>query len=98
MRTIPFSEARAQLADVLRGVEAGDSPMVISRRGQASGVLMSFAQYQQLSGEGQGFGDRLDGWRAKYLALDLPGGDTTPVDADPFDGVRQPDDARDFAW
>lgn len=93
MQTIPFSEARAQLADVLRGVEAGDAPMVISRRGQASGVLMSFAQYQQLSGEGQGFADRLEGWRAKYLASDMPGDDVNP-----FDGVRQSDDARDFAW
>lgn len=92
MQSIPFSEARAQLADVLRGVEAGDAPLVISRRGQASGVLMSFAQYQQLSGEGLGFSDRLDGWRAKYLAPDVAD------DANPFDGVRQPDDVRDFTW
>lgn len=92
MQSIPFS-GQAQLADVLRGVEAGDAPMVISRREQASGVLMSFAQYQQLSGEGLGFADRLEDWRTKYLASDMPSDD-----ANPFDGVRQSDDARDFAW
>lgn len=93
MQTIPFSEARAQLADVLRGVESGDEPLMISRRGQASGVLMSVAQYQQLSGEAQGFAERLQAWRANWLdAAGVTG------DADPFADIRQTDAGRDFAW
>ena len=93
MQTIPFSEARAQLADVLRGVESGDEPLMISRRGQASGVLMSVAHYQQLSGEAQGFLDRLQVWRANWLdAADVSGKD------DPFADIRQKDAGRDFAW
>ena len=93
MQTIPFSEARAQLADVLRGVESGDEPLVISRRGQASGVLMSVAQYQQLSGEAQGFAERVQVWRSNWL--DAAG---TTKDSDPFAGVRQTDAGRDFTW
>ena len=92
MQFIPFSEARAQLANVLRGVESGDAPLVISRRGQASGVLMSFAQYQQLTGECVGFADCLDDWRTKYLAQDMH------HEVKPFDSVRQLDDVRDFTW
>ncbi|MGQ0711902.1 MAG: type II toxin-antitoxin system Phd/YefM family antitoxin [Rhodoferax sp.] len=93
MQIIPFSEVRAQLAEVLRGVESGEAPMVISRRGHASGVLMSYAQYQQLSGEALGFADRLQAWRAQHLAA----GAGAP-DADPFEGVRQRDEARPFTW
>ena len=91
MQTIPFSEARAQLADVMRGVETGE-PMVISRRGQASSVLMSLSQYQQLSGEGLGFSERLDRWRATQLSL------AQLEDSDPFEDVRQGDDSRNFEW
>lgn len=93
MQTLPFSEVRAQLADALRGVEAGE-PVVISRRGQAAGVLMSFAQYQQLGG-GTGFADQLARWRLEY-APDADMG--VASEADPFEGVRQADAGRDFAW
>lgn len=93
MHTIPFSEARAQLADVLRGVESGEAPMLISRRGHASGVLMSYTQYQQLSGEALGFADRLQAWRAQYLAADASEHHTNP-----FADVRQLDEPRPFAW
>jgi len=93
MQTIPFSEARAQLADVLRGVESGDEPLMISRRGQASGVLMSVAQYQQLSGESQGFADRLQAWRSNWLEAAMATDDT-----DPFAEIRQTDAGRDFRW
>ena len=55
MQSLPFSAARAQLSEALRSLEAGDAPMMISRRGQAAGVLMSVAQY------------RLKAWRDQYL-------------------------------
>lgn len=97
MQTIPFSEVRAQLADALRSVEAGDEPVLISRRGQAAGVLMSFRQYQHLSGAGLGFSAQLQRWRSTYLAQTAGEGDAN-VNLNPFEGVRQADEARKFAW
>jgi len=93
MQTLPFSEARAQLADVLRGVEAGQEPVLISRRGAAAGVLMSLEQYQRLGGGAAGFAARLNRWRAEYLAA-VNGS----AEKDPFEDVRQNGPAREFAW
>jgi prevent-host-death family protein len=93
METLPFSEARAHLADALRRVESGHEPVLISRRGQGAGVLMSFEQYQGLNDKADGFTQCLERWRATYLplAVDADG-------ADPFSDVRQADAARDFSW
>lgn len=93
MQTLPFSEARAHLADALRRVEAGHEPVLISRRGQGAGVLMSFEQYQGLSHQAPGFGPRLDAWRSAHVES----AQGEPQD-DPFANVRQNDDARSFAW
>ena len=93
MQTIPFSEARAQLASALRSVEAGSAPFSMSRRGQVAGVLMSFEQYQRLSGEAIGFVEKLNHWRAVYLAPEV-----AVSDGDHFTGLRQPDAAREFFW
>ena len=104
MQTLPFSEARAQLAEVLRGIEAGEAPVLISRRGHASGVLMSVARYQQLSGAGGSVVDCLQNWRANHLAQTLESaepagpGEAAAGQADPFEGVRQADVPRPFAW
>lgn len=93
MRTLPFSEARAHLADALRDVEAGNAPFSISRRGQVAGVLMSFEQYQRMSGGATGFAEKLKLWRTEQLTA--PNG--MPED-DPFADLRQTDSAREFAW
>jgi len=93
MQVLPFSEARAQLAQALRRVEAGDQPFSISRRGQVAGVLMSFEQYQRLSGKPTGFAEKLQAWRTHYLTPDQAG-----LVEDPFAGVRQLDAAREFSW
>lgn len=93
MRTLPFSEARAHLADALRSVEADNEPFSISRRGQVAGVLMSFEQYQRLSGGATGFAEKLDHWRTTYRASDT----AVPGD-DPFANVRQADAGREFSW
>jgi prevent-host-death family protein len=93
MQTLPFSEARAQLADALRRVESGHEPLLISRRGQGAGVLMSLDQYQGLSDKASGFAERLERWRA----ADLQTADSASTD-DPFQGTRQKDSGRDFAW
>ena len=93
MQTLPFSEARAQLAHALRSVEAGNEPFSISRRGQVAGVLMSFVQYQRMSGAATGFAEKLKLWRAEpsNMLSDI-------VEDDPFDGVRQVDGGREFSW
>ncbi|MFC4523585.1 type II toxin-antitoxin system Phd/YefM family antitoxin [Cupriavidus pinatubonensis] len=90
MQAIPFSEARAHLAEALRGVEVAQEPLVISRRGQAAGVLMSWSQYRQLVGASSGFAARLAEWRQDFVG--------TEDEADPFEGVRQPDTGRPFSW
>ena len=93
MQTLPFSEARAQLANALRSVEAGNEPFSISRRGQVAGVLMSFEQYQRMSGAATGFAERLQHWRCEQLpALNGISED------DPFAQVRQTDKEREFSW
>ena len=93
MQSLPFSAARAQLSEALRGLEAGDAPMMISRRGQAAGVLMSMAQYRQLSGAGAGFSERLKAWRDQYLREA-----DASAEADSLAELRQPDAGRDFEW
>ncbi|HEY5579660.1 MAG TPA: type II toxin-antitoxin system Phd/YefM family antitoxin [Rhodoferax sp.] len=93
MQTLPFSEARARLADVLRRVEAGPEPVLISRRGAAAGVLMSFEQYQSLGGAATGFAARLKRWRAEYLAAGHGS-----AEKDPFEDVRQNETTREFSW
>lgn len=93
MQTLPFSEARAQLADVLRRVEAELEPVLISRRGAPTGVLMSFEQYQRLGDDANGFAARLKRWRAEYLASG-----TGAEETDPFEDVRQNEPSREFSW
>lgn len=93
MQTLPFSEARAQLAHALRSVEAGNEPFSISRRGQVAGVLMSFEQYQRMSGVATGFAEKLKLWRAE--SLNLPSGRD---EDDPFADVRQKEGGREFSW
>lgn len=93
MQTLPFSKARAQLAQALRSVEAGNEPFSISRRGQVAGVLMSFEQYQRMGGVATGFAEKLKLWRAEPLNL-LSG----TAEGDPFADVRQEDGGREFSW
>lgn len=92
MQHIPLSQARANLADTLRSVEAGTEPALISRRGEPAAVLMSLAQYRRLSGAPQDFAGLLDGWRQHYLNLPDAASD------DPWADVRDPSPGRDVAW
>ena len=92
MQIIPFSEARAQLANALRSVEAGHEPFSISRRGQVAGVLMSYEQYQRMGGAATGFAEKLKQWRTEQLTT--PGG---TLEDDPFANLRQTDTAREFS-
>lgn len=93
MQTIPFSEARAHLAEALREVAASQEPVMISRRGQAAGVLMPIAKYRQLcgtDGTNARFTAQLSKWRAQH-AQPEQGEDFSPPDRDQSDG-------REFSW
>lgn len=90
MQSMPFSEVRANLAETLLRVETSQEPLLISRRGEAAGVLLSPVQYQQLAGAPADFASRLSQWRAQYQpTIDV---------ADPFAYVRAKDNGRDFSW
>ncbi|MEJ8857658.1 type II toxin-antitoxin system Phd/YefM family antitoxin [Variovorax robiniae] len=96
MQQIPFSQARANLADTLRSVETGNEPALISRRGAPAAVLMSVAQFRRLSASAQGFASKLDDWRQQHL---VAGDDHTGEGwADPFANIRDTTAGRDFKW
>jgi len=67
MLHIPFSQMRANLADTLHSVEAIDEPVVNTRRGAPTAILMSVAQFRRLAGSTRGFAERLDEWRRQHL-------------------------------
>jgi prevent-host-death family protein len=90
MQAIPFSEARAHLAETLQHIEEGGSPVCISRRGKAAAVLMSMASYQQMTRVEQGFNARLAAWRQTHI--------TEHAIDDEFSSLRQIDTGRDFSW
>ena len=91
MQSIPFSQARAHLAETLDKLETVDEPVMISRRGQATGVLMSLQQFRQLSAPAASFTARLNQWRSEHLA-------ELQDEPTPFDAVRARSAGRDFAW
>lgn len=90
MQAIPFTEARAHLADVLHRVEETREPLLISRRGQGAAVLMSLAQYQQLTGSPADFLERLAHWRADNELF--------TEEEDPFANLRSQEEGRSFSW
>ncbi|MCB0037134.1 MAG: type II toxin-antitoxin system Phd/YefM family antitoxin [Anaerolineales bacterium] len=46
---IPLSDLRQESASVFQRLQDGDSPMVITQRGRAAGVLLSMEGYEQLT-------------------------------------------------
>jgi prevent-host-death family protein len=93
MQTIPFSQARAQLASTLQQVTQSGEPTTISRRGQSAAVVMSIAQYERMSGGAENFSNRLAAWRAVHI-----GENSVAVDDDPWAQVRDLSPGREFAW
>lgn len=90
MQTIPFNELRAHLAQTLREVEAARDPVVISRRGKAAAVLMSWEQYRRLTDPPFDLGAALDAWRAAHAPQ---AGEPDEPGDDPWAGVRDADPA-----
>lgn len=96
MHTIPFSEARAHLAEALSTLDQGGEPVLISRRGQAAAVLMSVAQYQRLLAHGDGPAARLRAWRAENA--DALAADAAAHEPDPWADVRDRRPTRAVDW
>nr|WP_186329937.1 type II toxin-antitoxin system Phd/YefM family antitoxin [Variovorax boronicumulans] len=94
MHTIPFSEARAHLAEALSSLDQGGEPVLISRRGEAAAVLMSVAQYQRLVAQGDGPAARLQAWRAEHADLFA----AEPESDDPWAEVRDRRPTRSVDW
>lgn len=94
MHTIPFSEARAHLAEALSSLDQGGEPLLISRRGQAAAVLMSVAQYQRLVTQGDGPAARLQAWRSGH-AQAMAAEQDAP---DPWADVRDRRPTRNVDW
>jgi prevent-host-death family protein len=93
MHSIPFSEARAHLAETLHQLESGNEPVLISRRGQATGVLMSVQQFKQLSAPAACFTSRLTQWRTEHSSAITDGKDDNP-----FENTRDTGRDRETAW
>ncbi len=93
MQSIPLSEARAHLTETLHKVETSQEPLLISRRGQGTSVLMSLQQYQQLTKPTTSFSLRLQQWRSTYLNDLSQDRDTFPLDEE-----RATSTGREFSW
>lgn len=92
MKTIPFSEARAHFAETLQSVQESRDPLLISRRGKGSAVLVSVDTWDALATPVAGFAEALTEWRALYL-VELP--QTTE---DEFENLRDNTPGREFSW
>ena len=93
MKSIPYSEVRAHLANTLKQLEVREEPIYISRRGAPAAVLMSVAQYERLTAAPENnHWSALCAWRernADYLV-------SLEAEDDPFANVRDhsPDGGR----
>ena len=92
MKTIPFSEARAHLAETLQQVQESRGPLLISRRGKGGAVLVSVETWKALaSSPVAGFAEALIEWRAHYAVEPEPA-------AAEFENLRDHTPGRDFSW
>ncbi len=47
-RTLPVSEVKTHLPELLRGVEEREEEIVVTRKGRPAAVLVNFAEYERL--------------------------------------------------
>ena len=93
MKTIPFSEARAHLAETLQKVQESRDPLLISRRGKGGAVLVSMETWDALaSSPVAGFAEALTEWRAHYAV------EPESTHEKEFENLRDETPGRDFSW
>lgn len=90
MTSIPFTQARTDLTDLIDQSKQGKK-VFISQRGQTTAVLLSIPKYQKLNGEHLTIADKLKIWREQF--------NHELVEAtDDFNIERSKDQGRDFSW
>ena len=47
-RTLPISEVKTRLPELVTGVEDRDEEIVVTRKGKPAAVLLSYSEYEQL--------------------------------------------------
>ena len=47
-RTLPISEVKARLPELVTGVEEREEEIVVTRKGKPAAVLVNFAEYERL--------------------------------------------------
>lgn len=90
MTSIPFTQARAYLANLIDQSKQGEK-VLISQRGQTTAVLMSVPKYQKLTGQPSDVAKSLNAWREKFKD------DLSDSDED-FIVERDQSERRDFSW
>lgn len=90
MTAIPFTQARAHLADLIDQSKQGEK-VFISQRGQTTAVLMSVPEYQKLTGQPSDIAESLNDWREKFKD------ELNNFDED-FIVERDQSEGRDFSW
>ena len=90
MTSIPFTQARAHLADLIDQSKQGEK-VFISQRGQTTAVLLSIPEYNKLSGNDLSISTKLKNWREQFHH-------ELAESTDDFDVERSQDQARDFSW
>lgn len=90
MTSIPFTQARAHLADLIDQSKQGKK-VFISQRGQTTAVLMSIPEYQKLVGKPSDIAESLSTWREKFKD------ELSDADED-FIVKHDQSKGRDFSW
>lgn len=48
LKTLPISEAKARLPELVTGVEEREEEVLVTRKGKPAAVLMSYAEFERL--------------------------------------------------
>lgn len=89
MTSIPFTQARANLSDLIDQSNHGET-VFISQRGQTTAVLLSVPEYQKLNGEKLNLMQKFDAWREEFS--------NELEDSNDFSPERDQSAGRDFEW
>ena len=90
MNNIPFSQVRANLAQLIQQSKQGQ-PIFISQRGQTSAVFLSFNDYQKLGHQPQSLMQAWSAWHQQHIH-DLQN------ETDDFQPERSQEQGRNFSW
>ncbi|GAA5009063.1 hypothetical protein GCM10023206_16080 [Acinetobacter puyangensis] len=90
MSHIPFTQARANLAELIQQSQHGNKTF-ISQRGHTSAVLLSLSDYNKLNGTPQNFMQAWATWHQNNLQV-------LQEDITDFQPGRDDTQGREFSW